>query len=139
MIPPLHFILDLIDIILDKNYFQFDGKFYYQIKGFSMGSSFSPSVDNLFMATLEDNMILNESNNPFYKDIIFFTRFIDDIFCIYANSNSLDLFVGWLNDIHPLISFTFTSTTTSVDFWTPQCLKLIRVPLLSNLSLRPRI
>lgn len=114
--PPLHFILDLIDILLDKNYFHFDGNFYYQIKGVSMGSSFSPSVANLLIATLEDDYILNAQNNPFFGDIIFFTRFIDDIFCVYANPNSLRPFVEWLNGIHSSVRFTFTGSSSSVDF-----------------------
>lgn len=47
---PVHFVLDLIDLLLEKNNFRFEDTFYYQTKGVSMGSSFAPSVVNLFMA-----------------------------------------------------------------------------------------
>lgn len=48
--PPVHFVLQLVDLLLGKNYFRFKDDFYIQIKGAAMGSSFAPSLANLFMA-----------------------------------------------------------------------------------------
>lgn len=81
--PPVHFILDLVDLLLEKNYryFRFDNTFYFQTKGVSMGSLFAPSVANLFMAMLE-MFILNSQQNPFFESFFFFVRFINDIFCL---------------------------------------------------------
>lgn len=70
-----------------------------------MGSSFSPDVANLFMANLEDNYIFNV-RNPFCDTIFFFVCFIDDIFCVYSDPDSVHSFVEWLNGIHPSIKFT---------------------------------
>lgn len=54
---PMTFILDLVDLLCEKNYFHFERDFFSQIKGVAMGSAFAPSVANLFMATLEERFI----------------------------------------------------------------------------------
>lgn len=72
---PAHFILDLVDLLIEKNYFRFDEDFYFQIKGVAMGSAFAPGIANLFTATLEERFIFNKDENPF------FTTFFD--FSIY--------------------------------------------------------
>lgn len=70
---PVHFILDLVDLLLEKNCFRFDQDFYFQIKGVAMGSVFTPSVANLFMATLEERFIFNKDENPFFDYIFVFS------------------------------------------------------------------
>lgn len=47
-LPPVHFLLDLVDILLEKNYFSFNGEFFLQNRGVSMGSAFAPSVANIY-------------------------------------------------------------------------------------------
>lgn len=89
---PVHFVLDLVDLLLEKNYFRFEDTFYLQTKGVSMRSSFAPSISNLFMAQLEDKYILNKDFNLFFKDIILFYQYIDDCFCVYSNIQSLQAF-----------------------------------------------
>lgn len=51
-LPPIHFLLDLVDILLEKNYLTFNDEFFLQTRGVSMGSAFAPSIANLFMAWL---------------------------------------------------------------------------------------
>lgn len=66
--PPSFFLLELLDLILERNYFRFDQQFYYQICVVVMGSSVAPSIANLFMASL----IYNETINPFFAQISFY-------------------------------------------------------------------
>lgn len=68
------------------------------------------------MATLEDEHIFNALNNPFFENIVYFVRFIDDIFCVNKNPDTLQSFVNWLNAIHSSIQFIFTSSNSSVNF-----------------------
>lgn len=110
--PPVHFILQLVDLLLEKNYFKFEGDFYYQVKGVAMGSSFAPSLANLFMAHLEDEYILNAANNPYMTHILIFWRFIDDCLRVFTEPSQLDNFLLWLNSIHPSISFTMEGSTS---------------------------
>lgn len=91
--PPTHFLLDLIDILIDKNYFRYDNSYYLQIRGVAMDSAFAPSTANLFMSMLEQQHILSPSSNPYFGHIFKYFRFIDDIFCVYTDINSFDSFL----------------------------------------------
>lgn len=98
--PPTHFLLEILDLVLEKNYFKFIDKFFIQIKGIAMGSAMAPSVANLFMSTFEKEHILDASN-PFLSEILIFKRYIDDLLFVYANKDTVEEFIKWLN----LISF----------------------------------
>lgn len=63
---PTHFLLDLLDICLEHNFFSFQSNFYLQVKGVAMGSYLAPSVANLFMINFEKCVILDPNFNPFY-------------------------------------------------------------------------
>lgn len=69
--PPTHFLLEILELILEKNYFKFMDRFFLQIKGVAMGSATAPSIANLFMSAFETEYILNVSN-PFAQYILFF-------------------------------------------------------------------
>lgn len=53
----MHFILDLVDILIEKNYFRFAEDYYFQTRGVSMGSPFAPSVANLFVRSGKSDYI----------------------------------------------------------------------------------
>lgn len=50
---PTHFLLDLMDILIEKNYFRYDRDYYLQIKGVVMGSAFAPNAANLYINRFE--------------------------------------------------------------------------------------
>lgn len=81
-----------------------------------MGSSFAPSIANLFMASLEDRMILNHEQNPFRSSILFYWCFIYDCFCIFKGAQNVQDFMEWLNLLHPNIRFTYESSSQSIHF-----------------------
>lgn len=82
--PKVHFILDLVDLLLKKNYFRFDHDFYFQIKGVAMGSAFAPSVANLFMATLEERFIFKRNENPYFNSIFMCFFPLRLFLCLYG-------------------------------------------------------
>ena len=49
-------LLQLLDINLTRNDFEFDDKFYLQIKGTAMGKKFAPAYANIFMANWEEEV-----------------------------------------------------------------------------------
>lgn len=108
--PPVHFILDLVDLLLEKNYFCFDHDFYFQIKGVAMGSTFAPSMSNLFMATLEERFIFNKNENPYFDHIFMIFRYVNNCFLVYMNKELFKYFVAWLNNLSLTISFTFETS-----------------------------
>lgn len=60
-----------------------------------MGSTFVPSAANLFMDKFESLYILNPTSNPFYKHILHYYHYIDDIFCMYNDPLSYLGFQNW--------------------------------------------
>lgn len=59
--PPTHFLLELLDVIMEKNYFHVEDNFFQQIKGVAMGSACASSIANLFMETFEEKWIFNKT------------------------------------------------------------------------------
>uniref|UniRef100_A0A803TNU1 Reverse transcriptase domain-containing protein n=1 Tax=Anolis carolinensis TaxID=28377 RepID=A0A803TNU1_ANOCA len=115
-IPPTHFLVDLLDIVLDNNYFRFDSKYYLQIWGIAMGSSLAPSAANLSVSHLETIFIFNKIHNPYLTDMLYYGRFLDDIFTIFNSYEKAQSFSDWINTIHPNMKFTSTISSTNINF-----------------------
>lgn len=81
-----------------------------------MGSPVAPSVANLFMDKLEREHILEPSNNPFFEHIIFWKRYIDDIFCLFEDVHRFSAFLSWLNSVHSTIKFEPNIQTKEIPF-----------------------
>lgn len=56
-------LLKLLYVTLTKNDFEFNNKFYLQIKGTAMGKKFTPAYANIFMATWEKEVLQITTNN----------------------------------------------------------------------------
>lgn len=67
---PTHFLLGLIDALMEMNYFRFNESFYLQVRGVAMGSPFAPCAANLFMSAFEQQYILNPTYNPYFGNIL---------------------------------------------------------------------
>ena len=65
-------VMELLEISLKKNDFQFNDETYLQTSGTAMGKKFAPSYCNIFMALWEEQ-ILNKNN---YQPLVYF-RFLD--------------------------------------------------------------
>ena len=78
------FILDSLELILNNNSFQFDGKNYLQILGTAMGTRMAPAYATLTLAYLEEN--LYEEIRKKYGDqkkeefVRSWKRYLDDCF-----------------------------------------------------------
>lgn len=114
--PTTHFLLNLVDVLMETNYFRYNRDYYVQIKGVAMGSVFAPSAASLFMNDFEQPFILDLSVNPFFRFINKFYCFIDDIFCVYTDPQSLENFLNCLNSLHPSIRFTMSGNKQSVNY-----------------------
>ena len=102
----------LFGIVLERNFFEFNGRMYHQVQGTAMGTRVAPTYANLFMAALEKSIL-----SPTHPDLLLWRRFIDDIFLLWRGTEEALLsFLTHLNSIHPTIQFTFTTSPTSVDF-----------------------
>lgn len=114
--PPTHFLMELLEIVLEKNYFTQEKNFFLQVNGVAMGSPVAPSVANLYMANFEKQFVLNSDYNPFFGDLFFIKRFLDDYFIIYKNRDRIDQFLQWISNIDPAIKFSYQYDFQEVNF-----------------------
>ena len=96
----IHNILELLEFCLYNTYFLFQGQFYKQIQGATMGSSVSPVVSNLYMEFLEDRG-LTSAVNPLRR----WKRYVDDTFVILKQSHREE-FLQHIKFVDPSIQFT---------------------------------
>lgn len=110
--PPTHIVLRLIHLILTKNAFMFNGRYFHQIKGTAMGTKMAPTYANLFMGQLEEQLL---KNSPIQPRV--WKRYIDDIFCIIPNgAQNTESFLSYLNNQHDSIKFTSEASPRSINY-----------------------
>ena len=99
-------MLKLIKTMLQQNYFAFNGNIYQPKKGISMGSPLSGEIAEIFLYHLEKNNLKQIMDN---KNIILYTRYVDDLIIIYNSEHiSADNINEYLNNTHPSLMFTPT-------------------------------
>jgi len=92
----------LLEICVKQSHFQFNGKFYEQIDGVSMGSPLGPLFANIFMDDFE-NKHMNELKA---KGVKSWYRYVDDIFATIDNQYDENTILSFLNNQHKNIKFT---------------------------------
>ncbi len=105
-------LLHLLELVLKRNNFQFDGKDYLQVGGTAMGTRVAPSLANFFMAVFEEEHILPKSDK-----ILFYRRFLDDIIAVWGGTETeLDEFTEMMNSCHDDIKFTCEHSPSEIPF-----------------------
>lgn len=105
-------ILQLLEINLTRNDFEFNGNFYLQIKGTAMGKRFAPAYANIFMADWEENALSKCSKKPFI-----YLRYLDDIFGIWTHSvEEFRQFIHILDTFDPSIRLKYNFHIQSINF-----------------------
>ena len=56
-LPNNSYIIELLQVVLTNNYFDFNGKHYHQKSGTAMGTKSAPSYANLFMSKFEQDYV----------------------------------------------------------------------------------
>ena len=109
---PTKWIITLLRHVLDKNVFQFNGKFFIQKKGTAMGTRVAPSLANIFVYHL-----MRKALSGYHLKPLVYKRFIDDIFIIWTHgTEEWHKFVDYLNKQHQTIKFTSEFSKTSINF-----------------------
>ncbi|BHF81596.1 hypothetical protein SprV_0802472800 [Sparganum proliferum] len=98
---PTEHVLDMLGLCL-KNYCQFDGKYYQQVKGTPMGSPISGLLAELVLQRLEEVVIQAISPKMWL-------RYVDDTFVVIKNCEVERLHQS-LNGVFPAIQFTREET-----------------------------
>lgn len=106
-----NFVVRLLHLNFNYNYFEFASLTFHQIQGTAMGAAFSPTVANIFMSILFRKFLSTCKQQP-----LLLKRYIDDILIIWPNRNTLDEFITTLNAFHPCITFKHTLSESSLEF-----------------------
>ena len=100
--PDTKTLINLLEIVLKNNTFEFNGKQYIQLQGTTMGTKSALAYANIFMGKLEQTVLSSAPLQPSY-----YKRYIDDILILWPHSESeLTKFISALNNYHPSIKFT---------------------------------
>ena len=111
-LPHNSYIIELLDLVLTNNHFEFNVEFYHQLSGTAIGTKLTPPYANLFMAKFEDKYVYTYPHLP-----LLWKKFIDDIFLIWPHGKiSLVEFIEHLNTVHPTIKFTSDISDTQISF-----------------------
>ncbi|KAL2103131.1 hypothetical protein ACEWY4_002299 [Coilia grayii] len=105
-------LLQLLEINLNYNDFEFNQEYYLQTKGTAMGKKFAPAYANIFMAHWEEGALAKCQNTPLH-----YYRYLDDIFGIWTHTEQdFAHFTHILNTHSPSITLKAELHTTSVNF-----------------------
>lgn len=105
-------LLQLLRINLTRNDFEFNNKFFLQIKGTAMGKKFAPAYANIFMAEWEESALCTCPIKPLY-----YYRYLDDIWGIWDHPREdFEAFLNILNTHNPSIKLKVHIDLNAVDF-----------------------
>ncbi len=91
-------------------------KKYLHSQDTSLGSPFAPNYANLFMGMWEDRHIF--INNPSANKILFFERYIENIFIGFKGSeDEVKAFYDYANDTYPTSYFSMEYSRENIHFW----------------------
>ena len=80
----------------------YNDEYYDQVDGVAMGSPLGPVLANLFMGVHEKIWLRDFKGAP----VLFYKRYVDDIFCMFGKKEDAISFLNYLNTKHPNIKFT---------------------------------
>ena len=124
----LHKVLKLTNFTLnDEN--------FIQVMGTAMGTRVAPNFTNVRMGPLGDKFVYQTDRLNY---IIDWVRFIDDIFLIWKGSkDSVTAFIGYVNGVVPLITFTHKISYSSVNFLDTKVIKISMGDINTDLYQKP--
>ena len=133
--PQVKMMLDLLEISLTCNDFEFNNQFYLQTYGTSMGKLFAPVFSDIFMAKFEREALSKCPLKPHT-----FLRYLDDIFIIWPHSAAdFQHFFNIFNSHKSSIKFKSTVSDCSAIFLDTVIFKnpSVKSQLLSKVYFKP--
>lgn len=110
-------IMKGLQITLDYNISTFNGITYRQVRGAAMGPKNSCEYADNTMDYIDQ--LVHNKDGVLGPNIIpeFWGRLRDDVYmCWSGTEEELKIFMNWLNNIHPNLTFTYTYSSEGVEF-----------------------
>jgi hypothetical protein len=115
-------LLQLLELTLRNNDFEFAGNIYLQTVGTAMGKTYAPSLADLYM----DRNFDRKATTGFRIKPILYYRFLDDIFFVWPGTRGeLKEFEALLNTLVPGIEITLDIRETITEFLDTRVYKTI--------------
>ena len=114
-------ILQLLELVLTKSFFNFNGTCYALREGTVTGTTVAPTYANLTMAFLElklYKLVKEKYGEAVQKYVLLnWKRFLDDGFILWKKSfGEIGEFIAILNSLDENIKFTYECSDTSISF-----------------------
>ena len=109
---PTEAVIDMIQLVLDNNTFQFHDQHYVQTEGTAIGSKLGRNYACTYMGEWEQELMTRTPHKPYM-----FKRYVDDIFGVWTEGeHKLLEFQKLANSIHNNIKVTMTASQNQVPF-----------------------
>ena len=113
-LPPhqVSLLVDLLALVLDHNYLDFNKQVYHQVSGTAMGSQMAPCYANIFMYCLEESWLHKHQHK-----ILLYRRYLDDIFLVFkGNKTEAQDCLNEFNTLHANIKIAVEISNQSCSF-----------------------
>lgn len=105
-------IMEIINVVIEQNFFMFDNKIYKMEDGLPMGSPISAIMAEIFMNSFELKINNDTTNN---SGISFWRRYVDDIIAVWDTRSSLNDFMTYINSLNHNIKFTLEQQNSEYE------------------------
>ena len=99
----------LFQFATSQTNFLFNGSVYDQVDGVAMDSLLAPILANIFMGNHEKGWIRNYN----YGGLLYYKRYVDDIFAVFETKGHAVSFDNYINRQHSNIKFTIETEKNS--------------------------
>jgi len=104
-------ILQLLTVIIEQNYFQYNNQYFKPDKGIAMGSPISGTLAEIYLQLIEERYIKHWIEN---QNIVYYKRYVDDIFIVNDTSRMNEKTIkDSMNSIDEHLEFKMTEETNN--------------------------
>ncbi|XP_066964233.1 uncharacterized protein [Macrobrachium rosenbergii] len=103
----------LLELAVLETAFVFNGKLFKQVDGMAMDSPLGPTFGNSSMCSLEERM-LDDCLLRFHP--LFHSRYVDDTLVLFKGEYEANLFLDYVNTLHPNMKFTIEKENNCLSF-----------------------
>ncbi|XP_023229967.1 uncharacterized protein LOC111630148 [Centruroides sculpturatus] len=86
-------VAEMVNLVCCESFFVFEGQTYKQNRGVPMGSPISGLLCELVVRKLERKIL-----SSFERNIVYYKRYVDDVFILWKNNRAIAEFVDRVND-----------------------------------------
>jgi hypothetical protein len=104
-------IIQLLKVIMEQNYFQYNNQYFKPEKGIAMGSPIPGTLTEIYLRLIEERYIKHWIGD---QNIVYYKRYVDDIFIIFDTSKINEITINEvISSIDQHLEFKITEETNN--------------------------